>query len=251
MLKNFLFKKASILKRNLDEFLASNKGGEVIDVQFIPNYEKILVLEREKNQLFDLKNLINKKEDSFIRKYFYPKIFRKNESILNKIEEIDSLIDKETENPVESSGHAFVCFDSLLSAYKCLNIYEENFCKKIKLRLESIFDYIKFIFKNGLRRNRNRISSFRKFNDEILDIENNNKNNNNNNNLNLNRSNSNNSNNNNTDKINILVDQMMEPYDIIWTNIGGNRGIYIFRHIFIYLMAFVVLFFLTTPTVNS
>ena len=60
MLKNFLFKKASILKRNLDEFLASNKGGEVIDVQFIPNYEKILVLEREKNQLFDLKNLINK-----------------------------------------------------------------------------------------------------------------------------------------------------------------------------------------------
>jgi hypothetical protein len=227
----------------LDEFLSANKGGEVIDVQFIPNYDKILMLEREKNQLFDLKNLINKKEDSFIRKYFYPKIFRKDEGILKKIEEIDNLIDKETENPVESSGHAFVCFDSLLSAYKCLNIYEENLFKKIKLRLKSIIDYIKFIFKYGFRNNRT--NSFRKFNDEILDIENNN---NSNNNKNMNRSNSNNSF--NAEKINILVDQMMEPYDIIWTNIGGNRGIYIFRHIFIYVMAFVVLFFLTTPTVK-
>ena len=56
----FLIISASILKRNLDNFLSSNNGGEVIDIQFIPNYQRILVLEREKNQLFDLKNLINK-----------------------------------------------------------------------------------------------------------------------------------------------------------------------------------------------
>jgi len=194
-------------------------------------------LEREKNQIIDLKNLINKEENSFVRKYFYPEIFRKDERMLKKIEEIDNLIQKETENPVESSGHAFVSFDSLLSANKCLYIYEENLCKKIKLRLESIFDWIKSLFKSL----RNREKSFRKFNDDILDAENNNGNNKNNE--------SGNNNNVNSGKINILVDQMMEPYDIIWTNIGGNRGIYIFRQILIYVMVFVVLFFLTTPTV--
>ena len=71
----------------------------------------------------------------------------------------------------------------------------------------------------------------------------------NNNDLNNNGNNKNNesgnNNNVNSGKINILVDQMMEPYDIIWTNIGGNRGIYIFRQILIYVMVFVVLFFLT------
>ena len=54
----------------------------------------------------------------------------------------------------------------------------------------------------------------------------------------------------NPENIKILVDQMMEPYDIIWTNVGGNRGIYIFRQIFIYIMAILMLIFLTTPTVN-
>lgn len=230
----FLIISASILKRNLDNFLSSNNGGEVIDIQFIPNYQRILVLEREKNQLFDLKNLINKNENSFVRKYFYPEIFRTDERTTKKIEEIDNLIQKETENPVESSGHAFVSFDSLLSANKCLYIYEENFCKKLKLRLGNIWDWIKSLFKLGQSRS---FEKFDKFNDDILDLEN------------PNSGSLKNKENFNSDKINILVDSMMEPYDIIWTNIGGNRGIYIFRQILIYLLAFFLLCFLTTPTV--
>lgn len=208
-----------MLKRYLDSFLSSNNGGEVIDIQFVPNYQKILILERERNQLFDLKNLINLNESSFIRKYFYPEIYRKDERIIKKIDEIDNQIQKETENPIECSGHAFVSFDSLLSANKCLHIYEEGFCKKLKLRVENLYEIVKSFFKRGQSRN------FGKFNDDIMEFE-------------------------NIKKINILVDQMMEPDDIIWTNIGGNRGIYIFRQIFIYILAFVVLLFLTTPTVN-
>jgi len=191
-------------------------------VQFIPNYQVLLKLERERNQLLDLKNLINKKESSFVRRYLFPEIYRKDIRILNQIEEIENKIQKETEIPVYSSGHAFVCFDSLLSANKILFMFKDGLCKKLKLKIETLGDSIISIGRQSEMR------SFTRFNEEFEST----------------------SDRTNPENIKILVDQMMEPYDIIWTNVGGNRGIYIFRQIFIYIMAILMLIFLTTPTVN-
>lgn len=190
-------------------------------MQFIPNYQKLLELERERNQLLDLKNLINKKENSFVRKFMFPEIYRKDKRILKQIEDIEIKIQKETEIPVFSSGHAFVCFDSLLSANKCLFMFKEGFCKKLRLKVESLGETIKTIGRGGQSR------SFSRFNEELEST---------------------------TDRlhpenIKILVDQMMEPYDIIWTNLGGDRGIYVCRQIIIYFFVFFMLIFLTTPTV--
>lgn len=39
-----------------------------------------------------------------------------------------------------------------------------------------------------------------------------------------------------------------EPIDIIWSNIGGTRGVFIFRRLFLHLICFVVVLFISTPT---
>jgi hypothetical protein len=39
-----------------------------------------------------------------------------------------------------------------------------------------------------------------------------------------------------------------EPIDILWKNMGGNRGMFIFRRIFLHLMGFIVIIFISTPT---
>jgi hypothetical protein len=39
-----------------------------------------------------------------------------------------------------------------------------------------------------------------------------------------------------------------EPIDIMWKNMGGTRGVFIFRRIFIYMLGLVVIIFISTPT---
>lgn len=51
------------------------------------------------------------------------------------------------------------------------------------------------------------------------------------------------------EKVDLLVDQMIEPLDIIWSNIGGDRGLFISRRIMLSIMAIFILMFLSTPTV--
>ena len=51
------------------------------------------------------------------------------------------------------------------------------------------------------------------------------------------------------EKVDILVDQMIEPLDIIWSNIGGDRGLFIFRMIMLTITGIFILLFLSTPTV--
>ena len=151
----------------------------------------------------------------------FPEIYRKDQRILKQIDEIENKIQKETEIPVYSSGHAFVCFDSLLSANKCLFMFKEGFCKKLKLKIGHLGETIKTIGRGGQSR------SFSKLNEDLE-------------NSTTDRS--------HPENIKILVDQMMEPYDIIWTNVGGDRGIYVCRQIFIYFLVIFMLVFLTTPT---
>jgi len=50
-------------------------------------------------------------------------------------------------------------------------------------------------------------------------------------------------------KVEIIVDQLIEPFDIIWTNVGGDRGLFVCRRIIFLTFGILVLIFLTTPTV--
>jgi hypothetical protein len=210
---------ANILRKHLNTILEREGGGKVIDIQFIPDYKTLLELEREKNEIKDLKNLISKKETSFIRKWLFPYVYRTEKNMEKRLREIEVQFQDATERPVLSSGHAFLCFDSLLSAYICEGKFREKTFKKLKIQMKSIFDNVNNKF------NRKMTSTFGKFDDEldneILEIEN----------------------------LDILVDQMIEPEDIIWSNVGGDRGVRICRRILCNIAVVLVLLFLTTPTV--
>jgi hypothetical protein len=39
-----------------------------------------------------------------------------------------------------------------------------------------------------------------------------------------------------------------EPIDILWKNMGGTRGVFIFRRIFLYLAGIIIILFISTPT---
>jgi hypothetical protein len=213
------------VKRNIDLFLAreDSSGGKVIDINFIPDYLKLLKLERKRNEIIDVRKLITAKENSCKRRFFYPKIYKTEASIDKELERLENKLQHTTESPVYSSGHAFVCFDSLFSAYKCLSAFRERTWKKIGIRLDTIADSFK---QRNIRRSAT--STFGKFRDEELDIEM----------IDI-------------GQVNILVDQMIEPQDIIWTNVGGEgRGVFICRRILCNILVISILLFLTTPTVN-
>ena len=51
------------------------------------------------------------------------------------------------------------------------------------------------------------------------------------------------------DKVDLMLvmSQASDPVDIIWCNMGGTRGLYIFRVIFFNILALAVVLFLSTP----
>lgn len=51
------------------------------------------------------------------------------------------------------------------------------------------------------------------------------------------------------DTFDIILDQMIEPMDIIWINLGGDRGINLYRKLFCNILIIIVIFFVSTPTV--
>jgi len=46
----------------------------------------------------------------------------------------------------------------------------------------------------------------------------------------------------------LMVNIASEPMDLLWKNMGGTRGLYIFRRIFLYLIGLFIIFFVSTPT---
>ena len=116
-----------ILKRKLDMFLNKSGGGKVVDITFIPDYQRLLELEINKGEINELKKLISTEDDSLLKKLFLPKIYRSEIAIKNALESIENQFQIEIQHPVYSSGHAFICFDSLLSAFLCLNTYQYHY----------------------------------------------------------------------------------------------------------------------------
>ena len=106
-------------------FLNKHGGGKVVDITFIPDYPRMLELEINKGEIMDLRKLVSiHEDDSFFKKLFLPETYRSEDAIKKELDIIENKFQDEIQHPVYSSGHAFVCFDSLLSAYICLNQYE-------------------------------------------------------------------------------------------------------------------------------
>ena len=234
------------LTRKLNLFLEEHSGGKVIDINFIPNYKQMLSLEKQKNQIVNIQRLIDRtKQMNCLQKMFFPKIYLNEHTTQSKLNIIENNIQETLLHPVESSGHAFVCFDSLLSAFHIISSYKENVWKKLAM---------KFTFMIESCRKHSRINDKR----SIIMYKSHNE---------MNNKHSNNSNHkqsftkfqeeeftehdytsSSSYKVNILVDQMIEPFDIIWLNVGGERGIYVIRQVLCNILIIIILVFITFST---
>ncbi len=106
-----------------------------------------------------------------------------------------------------------------------INNFSEDTFKKVKMQINSFFDSNKVT--NIEMQAQSRVdSTFGKFEDEDLELEIM-----------------------DHENVDMLVDQMIEPLDIIWLNIGGGRGLFICRRILLSLSTFFILIFLSTPAV--
>ena len=228
----------SLMQTKLNVFLSKTGSGKVLDINFIPNYNKLLKYEKEKNEITDLRLLITH-EKPFMRCLFSSVYWSEN-SMQNELIRIQEKIDEITEEPVFSSGHAFVCFDSLTAAYKVMKEFKNSPFMRFKLRMKNFMDGVKENIlgskNNELISGQKATSTFQKFNadynigslEENYFFEENNE-------IEIKQN------------MNILVDQLVEPIDIIWVNIGGDKGLYVFRRIFLNLLLLVLLIFFTTP----
>ena len=76
-----------------------------------------------------------------------------------ELKRIEEKIDKLTLEPVYSSGHAFICFDSLRAAYKIIKEFKETPFSKFKVKLKSLLNSTKKslkmmeekLFKNSMK----------------------------------------------------------------------------------------------------
>ena len=229
----------SLMQTKLNVFLSKSSSGKVLDINFIPNYNKLLKYEKERNEINDLRLLITH-EKPFMRCLF-SSVYWSDNSMKNELKRIQEQIDEITEEPVYSSGHAFVCFDSLTAAYKVMKEFKSSPIMRIKLRMKNFMDGMKENILGGKNNNslisgQKAKSTFQKFSEDYnigglednyifeenseLEIKQN---------------------------MNILVDQLIEPIDIIWVNIGGDKGLYVFRRVFLNLLLLFLLIFFTTP----
>ena len=228
----------SLMQTKLNVFLSKSSSGKALDINFIPNYNKLLKYEKERNEINDLRLLITH-EKPFMRCLF-SSVYWSDNSMKNELQKIQEKIDEITEEPVFSSGHAFVCFDSLTAAYKVMKEFKNSPLMRFKIRMKNFVSGVK---ENILGNKNNQLvsgqkanSTFQKFNEDYnigsLDdnyfIEENNE-------YEIKQN------------MNILVDQIIEPIDIVWVNIGGDRGLYVFRRIFLNLLLLLLLIFFTTP----
>ena len=233
----------SLMQTKLNIFLSKSSSGKVIDINFIPNYNKLLQYEKQKNEINDLRLLITH-EKPFMRCLF-SSVYWSDDSMKNELIKIQQKIDEITEEPVFSSGHAFVCFDSLSAAYKVMKEFKSSTFMRFKIRMKNFMQDVQNIMGNNNNNKNNSpnivygkkaSSTFQIFNEDY-----------NSGNFEENYILEENNEQEIKENMNILVDQLIEPIDIIWVNIGEDKGVYVLRRVFLNLLLFAVLLFFTTP----
>jgi hypothetical protein len=228
----------SLMQTKLNVFLSKSGSGKVLDITFIPNYNKLLKYEKERNEINDLRLLITHEKPCM--RCLFSSVYWSDNSMKNELQRIQEKIDEITEEPVFSSGHAFVCFDSLTAAYKVMNEFKSSPLMRFKLRMKNFMSGVKENLLGGksneLISGQKAKSTFQKFHEDynIGSLEDN-------------YFFEENSEYEIKENMNILVDQLIEPIDIVWVNIGGDKGLYVFRRIFLNLSLILLLIFFTTP----
>jgi Late exocytosis, associated with Golgi transport/Calcium-dependent channel, 7TM region, putative phosphate len=197
------------LTSHFNNFL-SNKGGKVVEVTLIPNFQKLLKLEIERENAILMKNLYS---NSSINTSSFPSSAFNKEHYILRLEEIEKEIQEATMKPYSNSGHAVVVFNSIETLEKILYQYRQS----LKRTCNLCFTNLKEKWLN-YKRERAFSNTFQRFADDKM-----------------------------TGHNNLVVTRGMNPYDFIWQNFGGTRGFYFFRRLGLLILSVLILLFLSTP----
>ena len=198
-------------------------GGKVLTIINIPDFHTILELENNKFDVEDLLKIPPSKEP-FIKKWMISKKFRTKQYYQKQITELENQIDNEICKPILSSGHAFICFDTIESANHWLRKFQLDIGDGIKLACRNLKDTISDWFNREDRRNKSTFARFEDDDEGFID-----------------------------ESIgegdHYIMEQAKEPMDIIWSNMSGTRGLYFWRRFGLLAICIFVVLFLSTPAV--
>lgn len=232
--------KGTLLLQSIGEYIGK-KGpkGKILQYLLIPDYSNLLFLEKKRLFLKDLR-LISQIDDSILTKRCCScciKLDEKYDRDYYEQKNIETLeeIQLETENPVISSGHCFICFNDIKTMEQCLQQFDEKSIRNMFLRfwldLKGLFCCFR---QRKIRTARELLGLARKVSTF----------------------------NNNTENINIeelenikkkkkvlpVITMAPSPYDINWINIRSGRVSFMFcRRGLLNFAIFSLMLFLTTP----
>lgn len=192
----------------------SDKSGDVVEVMLLPDYEKLLALEIQSEEARLMLRLMTDEPDRFHRLCFRG-INMNPKTYSRKLEELEAEMQKATLAPFSNSGHAVVALDSLESVEKTLYNFRASLGKTLHLAYTHLKEKV-----FSLSRSRAFSTTFNRFEDDVE-----------------------------ATHRDIIVTRAVEPSDLMWRNVGGTRGVYLFRRIGLLVLAFFVLLFMTTPAV--
>lgn len=199
------------LASHFNQFL-SKREGKVVEVSLIPDFQKLIQLEIERESAILMKNL---HESNFPRppSRLSPRSGFNKEQYEIRLEEIEKEIQEATMKPYWNSGHAMVVFNSLASLEKVLYNYRQGVKRTMSLCLANLSEKLAH-----LGRNRAFSTTFERFEDDKLAAHR-----------------------------NLVVTRGLHPFDFIWQNVGGTRGFYFFRRLGLIILSILILLFLSTP----
>ncbi len=202
-------------------------NGKVLDVVVIPDFQRLFDLETEKKDLEVLHHLIAAHDEpGCMRQCCFKAMWTQRASVQDRQMYLEEEIQKETEKPFLSSGHAFVVLDSVKSLNHCLQNAKMTPTYAWRIAKVSMKENIQQFLATRIKRSLSERQTFNQFEDEDLEIAQGYR-----------------------DKdLTLIVSEAGDPVDIIWKNMGGTRGVYFFRQLIFNAIGLTIVLFLSTPT---
>ena len=122
----------------------SANPGKVTSVLIIPDFTKQLEIEAKIQDLKDLKMLLSIQEPSCLD-CFIPKKYRDDQAFEKNMDTYDNQLAEETMKPFVSSGHAFICFDSVNSLNTVMKHFRTTPSQHIKIFFIGIAEKISYL----------------------------------------------------------------------------------------------------------
>ncbi|KRX06647.1 hypothetical protein PPERSA_13126 [Pseudocohnilembus persalinus] len=132
------------LKKTLENFLEKNKiNGKIIALKVIPAYGNIMQLEQEKQEIQHCREIVmGMSQDMNILSKILLKKYLDDQYYFQEIEKINDQIEIQTQKNLSSSGHAFICFDSISAMNAVLRIFKEGSTNQLKLAYKSCLNIL-------------------------------------------------------------------------------------------------------------